>query len=94
MVSDAVEEARRVAIARAYLGSDPEVLEAVQWRPEYRALVLHVSADIRDHYTAAIVQAVRSVLDVRLELVTAQRETALARWHATEVELAELRATL
>ena len=57
------ETARRVAIARAYLESQPDVLAAIRDRREYAALLTHVSADIRDHYTAAIVQAVRSVLD-------------------------------
>ena len=57
------EVARRVAIARAYLGSQPDVLAAIKARKEYSALLMHVSADVRDHYTAAVVQAVRSVLD-------------------------------
>lgn len=57
------ETAKRVAVARAYLESQPDVLAAIRGRREHAALLTHVSADIRDHYTAAIVQAVRSVLD-------------------------------
>ena len=79
-VSGEVEQARRVAIARAYLDNDPEVAGAVRSRREYGVLAVQVSTDIRDHYTAAVVQAVRSVLDARLEAVRA--------------ELAELRAEL
>lgn len=62
MVTDP-ETARRVAIARAYLESQPDVLAAIRARREYLALLTHVSAGVRDHYTAAIVQAVRSVTD-------------------------------
>jgi hypothetical protein len=71
-VSGEVEQARRVAIARAYLDSDPEVAGAVRSRREYGALAAQASTDIRDHYTAAVVQAVRSVLDARLEAVRAE----------------------
>lgn len=60
------EIAQRVAIARAYLESQPEVLTAIRAHREYAALLTHVPADIRDHYTATIVQAVRSVTDTEV----------------------------
>jgi hypothetical protein len=76
-MADPVSVGMRVGIARAYLESDREVLEAIRACPEWAALLLHVSDDIRVHYTAAVVAAVRSVWESRLAVVSAQRETAL-----------------
>jgi hypothetical protein len=76
------ETAKRVAIARAYLDSQPEVLVAIRARREHMALLTHVSTDVRDHYTAAIVQATRSVLDVELALVRAELAAMIALWAA------------
>lgn len=91
-VSGDVRAAQAAAAARAYLGLDPEVFEAIRARREYQSLLLEVSAEVRDHAVAGVVSAVRSVLDPRLTVVTAQRDELVARLVKVTDELAELQA--
>lgn len=48
--------------AREYLEDHPVIWAAIQAQPEHAAMCLAVSRDIRDHYAAAVVAAVLSVV--------------------------------